>query len=799
MRRAVPFLAALALAAAVAWVAARDRGQTSAVVELSAAARAPRSDVALAPPVEASAARERVAELGAGAAAGRRPRVQVVEIQDAHGAPVAAPWAAFRGEEVLASGATAADGLARIEPSHSEAQLAVAPKNHPVQVFALEPVERQIVALDAGAAVAGVVRVDGLVPAEPVDLKLWCYGYDVLDHLSWPVWEALDDGTETHGTQTLYAVSGSGGSFRFEGLPADFSGDISWEGPFLDARVEDEEERSIDVPGPVENLVVLLEAVPIVVGRVIEPLSGQPVAEADISGAWFRGGRLVESYTHQSEDDGSFAIELGRGANSGLVLEVAHDGGAGSRRYEIELPPGVKVHEVGDLAVLPTRKVSFTVRGPGGEPIGGAHVAPIPRDPGTFSDAEGRGELRLDLAVRALRVVAETFETAEVQLPPPEQPLELTLRRATALALQVATSIEGAGVRIRSPEPPFLRQGEPSWWPEPCGYRSESGARIPEDSVAFFGAADGIYLLNNVRPGIPLSVELVDAGGERLAEQLVTALLPGEMRVVRLAGEAPARTLAGRLLTPEGMPVAGAKVEVGPGSGVACWHGETDSEGGFRVAGLTSERVRLVVTASTPFYAPLVRDPQPVIESPPVQLVLDEGRTLRILVRGPSGLFAQEASAGIRLSGSSWSAHVKTEQGEALRLERAPLAALSVEVWTGARRFEHTLAAGAGQAELDVQIPAWQGFHLRWSAPRALHADERLLVRLWPPDGLPLARRTAPSGPRGEELFPVVFPGRYELTVAVVRENDEVLACEPRWVEVPPDAPAHETVELLPR
>ena len=150
-----------------------------------------------------------------------------VEIRDATSMPLAmAPWAIFRGEEVLAFGTTAQDGLARFPRGTAMGGLAVLPPGRPVQQFALDlAARRQVVALPACASVAGWATVDGLAPLEPVTLVLRVDESRMRDLPSGAL-EALGEDVST--LARFLSPTGPDGSFRFDGLPLDWSGTLSW-------------------------------------------------------------------------------------------------------------------------------------------------------------------------------------------------------------------------------------------------------------------------------------------------------------------------------------------------------------------------------------------------------------------------------------------------------------------------------------------------------------------------------------------------------------------------------------------
>lgn len=812
MKRTRIAVAAVCLALAVAlagWLALRGRaaseqGAAPAAAPLAAPDVRPAAELAAPQGEGEPAPAERVAVASAESAAPAGSALIV--IQDARGSPVpGVRWALFRGADVLAQGTAEADGVATFARTSGEAQLLVAPSARPPQVFAIDlALERQTVELAEGVAIAGIVLVDGLPPREPLALSLGTSSTLLAaGALPEAAWKTLGLRARAGAVKSLDAATGAGGAFRFDGLPEGTTGKLFW--PQQLNLVADTDEEGVKlragllngtlvVEAPAEDLVLRLQTSPRITGRVVQPGTGAPVPGAYVSIAWTDTGSSTEAQT-SADKDGAFALSMAHRLPARIEVRVADAEESGEQDYELEPPSGASTFDTGPLAILPTRTVACIVRDVLDAPISGASVRELPaRDEGRgegWTDAAGGCALRVATDAPAVRASAVGYESAEAPLPTGDGPLVITLRPGTVLEVRLSGDAKSLGLRLSGDEAPFAKDGKPSWMPDPP-QRGPLSFSVPEHGyVSFQDVEDGIYVLTGVRPGLTLALSVTDTYGATLLEQSVGPLAPGERRVVELAVEAPAGVVEGRVVDKEGAPIEGASLSVALAAGGAARSSGLDSQGRFRIAGLAAAPVRIHVQAAG--YVPLAVVAQPIPAGPPLELVLDRGRSVRVRVHGPDGTPVPLAFVGIPLEGS-WPMSAHNAEPGVFLLEHAPLHALTVVATAGGRTFERAIPAGSDPQELDVEIPAWQSCTVRLSGPAELR-EQRVCVELTASEGDP-QRRYLEHGSGDELRFDVVFPGRYTVSAVLWNSGVKTSRSDTVAVEVALAAPASVTLEL---
>jgi hypothetical protein len=612
----------LALAAAGAWLVLRD-GRSASPAEPPDVRPPAGTTVGIAdlePPGTPLAADLLGSERGLVALGGDGAGAQAeVEIRDAAGAPLAgAMWVVFSGDEVFGTGTTGEGGLARFQLGAGAGELAVLPQSSGFQRFALDlAARRQAVALAAGAAVAGRVEIDGREPEEPVALMLRGDAYPPSE-LPAPVFEVLPRDLRAHGY--LQTATGKGGAFRFDGLAPDWSGRLSWRGELFPLRDEHPEDllsgHGLEIHGPAEDLRIELTTAARVVGRVVDPVSG-----AGIQATMWVSCSAHGTYRTESAPDGTFSCSYGRVMPSHVDLRVSTLEQAGARTVAFDIPPGVRIYDVGSIAVRATRTVACVVRDVDGRAIAGAEVRAIPEDQlGARSDPDGLVRLAVPSASQGLRVAAQGFEAAEVPLPTGDDVAAVVLLRDTVLEVRIPPDRPGLGVLLSSSEPPFLQRGEPAWTPEVARMMVSDAHDGEHHRTTFSGRKEGIYSLAGVRPGVALTLSLVDRAGTSVVDLAVGPLQGGDHRVLEPTVAAAPRTLVGRVHDADGVPVRGAAVYLDAFGSRPVLGGETDADGGFRIEDLYAPSVDLAVHAEG--YHRLELAELPVAEAP-LDLVLE--------------------------------------------------------------------------------------------------------------------------------------------------------------------------------
>lgn len=819
LRRGAVVPLVLAVGAAAAWVVTRDRGQTADVAAPgppAALEREARPSAALAPTIQGSEAGEPLDEVGAAAPAVTAE--SVVRMLDSGGAPLArAQWALFRGEEVLASGTTGADGKAHGSLA-GEVELAVAHRARPPlrRALALIPGEETVVTLPAGEVIAGRVTVDGRPPVEPFELLLDARA-PLFAEAGLPpaVWRAL--GREPGDVRALSCKLARDGAFRFEGLlpvrllaerpgrslRENWSWELRWEADWMlvDRQQETRHgyaaERSYSLALPAPDVELALESAARFRGRVIDPLTGAGCPRAWVS--WNDGKR---SDGQAADEAGAFVLLFPDELPARLDLTVTSRENTGKRALAFDLPAVAREYDAGDIALLLAREVAFTVRTAGGQPIAGAQGSAPPggarADPRAVTDAQGRGSLIVSEDARVLRVVALGFDPAEVPLPPWGAAVEVRLRGATALEVRLVPPNPLLGIELRTAENAFERDGKPTLMAE----AQTPGAKLvirPRDDgsqiTTMSGAVDGVHVFSGLRADLALELALVDPYGGALLRETVAPLLSGERRVVTLRVEAELGSVAGRVVAQSGEPVPDARVVLGLGVEREL----TGADGRFAFEAVAVEDVELVVSATG--FAPWLGTVE--VGPEPVELVLAAGRELSLSAVGPGGIPLPEGYVYGVVPGRwpSWSTGGQLAADGRLVLRDLPHEPLALVLKVGGRRFERAVAAEATQLELEVE--AWQTCTVAVAGGAPLAPGERRSVTLSEVDRGPEGtRRATLTGTGDVELrFEPVFPGRYEASVlgygsAGLAAGEQAVLAGPVLVEIDAHAPARVALRL---
>lgn len=369
-------------------------------------------------------------------------------------------------------------------------------------------------------------------------------------------------------------------------------------------------------------------------GRVVDP-RGRPVAGAGI----FLAERLPSRRSWEqalrgepdaeSGRDGSFSVDdLARGTP--LHLLVKADG------YIAAAVQGVRPPVAAPLVVRlePAAMLRGRLLDEAGGPVSGARVqltwqAVLAGDPrerpvgeaierSAVSNAEGRfeivevpaGEVSLDVRAQGF-VPVEGFEAA-VPAPDPDRELVLRLRRGARLEGRVTTAAAApvAGVRI-----------------------SAGGHSASTD-------AEGVYAIDGIAPG-PQEVRVFHPHYRRRARTLRIEEGTNRFDVELEEGF----RVSGRVVDPDGRPVAGAQVRLATVSRAELREHEarTGADGGFVLSPVAAGRYGLEAAASG-FAAAKRPEPVAVVDAPVegIEVVLRRGASVagRVL-----GLAAEELAA----------------------------------------------------------------------------------------------------------------------------------------------------------
>ncbi len=700
-----------------------------------------------------------------------------LEVAGADGRALAGAWVAVIGEDAHLEPATL-DGDGRAEFADAldgTARVLVEPPGAAPQLLQLgRTAGTQRVQLAPGVALAGWLRIDEEAPGEEVALTLKTDG-------GWPPHrEELarfgrmdDERREDPEIQT-----DAFGAFRFEGLPADWSGRLDlpyhlWfrEDPAVGHR---DGERAVVLRGASEDLDLHATRLPVVTGQVVDGVTGEPVAGCSVTCVIDCEANVNTPMTSVACDaNGVFRIPVTPSGGDlrsrwripeervGLErVRLWADGlGGGSAYREFsgdELDP---TGALGRIALAATKVVRFRVLDDGGRPIEGA-LARAGATSGP-ADESGFGELTgVELSAEEMAVGALGYDFALVSLPADaaEVPVEVRLAATNRVEIRMTGPDgevpAGLDIRVRADRPllPDLKHTAVSGlrlrlWP-----RFRSFTRGDERfELTVQPGDDGVFVLHNLIPDVPFTVEAKGRLGNA-AEIAVPGLAADEVRSVELRVEREARRLTGRVTDARGAPLNRVAVEVTFGERLKTT-AFSDGDGGFRFRGVYVEEDEGSLRLSRSGFATR-RIERVALDAEPLAVRLEEGCTLRLRV-------TDETGAALPLRSLSARSAADVVGGEAagdgvLVLKDLPCAIVHLRARVGGVDYEREADSTLG--ELDWVLPAHGTLSVAYAGARVRSnlADFQAIVEALDGSGRRL------ETPLGETPL---LPGRYRVTL----------------------------------
>ena len=570
----------------------------------------------------------------------------VVELREASGRPAAGLGVlVVRGEdEILARGVSGPSGSVAFPAFEAPARvLALAGSALLLDAPLATGHGRHVLELPGPAALAGRVLVAGAPPVEPLRLAFptrgaatppWPLPGPVADALGWRPGQA----------PLPVVTTDADGRFRLPGLAPDWSGAVTLPDGYRFAAGA-EPRRPLT---PREDLVLLLEAVPALTGRVLQPDGTTPAA-----GAWV--GHAVECAggggqgSVLADEDGRFSIPLACSPALRAHLEASLDG-VGHRVLDLhDVPP--EGRDLGDVVLEAVSDLGFVVLDAQGKPVPGA-VARFGwfRSPPT--DAEGRSHLAgLPLSARRLGFHALGHRSREVAVPPAARDEGLVVHLDALAVLEVAVHdpdgrpVPGLELVVESTAALFEggRDG-PEEEQRLLGAAAPQGVRrvgasanAPgRSTTSFLTDAAGAVVLSGLEPGLPLTLLLLDGAGIEVARTTVAALARGERRALELRTPAAARWVHLRIADPEGRPVPGAAVELGGRPPGRRWHESADGRGRIVLGPLFTDVLDLKASGRG-FADRVLLDWHPSGGAAEEEVRLQPPRTVEVRVQDPGG------------------------------------------------------------------------------------------------------------------------------------------------------------------
>ena len=376
----------------------------------------------------------------------------------------------------------------------------------------------------------GSLAMGGLRLRLDCDVRLWG------DHtISRAVLERFDN------PETIVMETEEDGSFRFQNLPADWSGKI-WlpEGVCVNgASRRDEAGQHVYFREPRQGAVVLVTDLPNLRGRIVAS-DGKALSDALVR-AWVDGA--TEPVVGNTDPEGRFELSLDSEGHSGLRLQAVSLDGMQQQDLVFagnEIPPGF---ELGDVTLNPSQRITYRAQNALGEPILGARAQSAGQLlVGSATGEDGWGEAVLPSRVQECWIVAAGYQPKAVPPGGTRENRIVELSPASVLNLRVldaeSLSMSNSKVRVWSGERlyAFGEPYQPSGLDRSIMAGTFVGLGQDQDlpSAEFLTDELGRLNLIGLVAGSPLWVEVVDPLGKPIHQHRVTALGDGEVRDERV-------------------------------------------------------------------------------------------------------------------------------------------------------------------------------------------------------------------------------------------------------------------------
>ena len=294
--------------------------------------------------------------------------------------------------------------------------------------------------------------------------------------------------------------------------------------------------------------------------------------------------------------------------------------------------------DLGDIVLEKPPDLAFHVKDPEGRPIRDARVLSdgLVSEP---TDAEGRTLLGLLPGTRFVIAGAPRFKITKVPLPEKlPDTIEVRLKPAVTLIVRVRPedpAVEMLGLRVTlaydvdeagvvaatSPEFQDVRISTPDPFAGPRTHQTNSYFVRPDSDVAVSGFDRGSVV----------EVRVEDQYRHALLQEKVK-LGDDDTHVIESVVRSNPQTVGGTVLDVEGLPVAGARVEVQGGLWDLWIPPETDGAGRFEIKGVYGPQI--VVTVSAPAPGQLSRAVTIATPTEPVTIKLERARHLAVTLTG---------------------------------------------------------------------------------------------------------------------------------------------------------------------
>ncbi|MEW6747810.1 MAG: sigma-70 family RNA polymerase sigma factor [Planctomycetota bacterium] len=649
-----------------------------------------------------------------------------------------------------------------------------------------EPLERAVgrhrVDLPAGAAISGTVYLDGVPAREPVAVGLAPYeSPDRRVHF----WDALKASVESRAFCTLQnaQLTGPNGSFLFSGLPDGWRGSLRFPECYQHERATED----LRVVAPATGVIVELSSYPRVTGRIVRAGSHDPVPSGRIE---FAIAHPSSRYTGKlsADAEGCFEVPLRRPVLS-LSLDLFDPQNEAARRLELGEIDHRRDLDLGDVELHVARHISFIARDVHGQPVSGAIAA---LDDGSArslpTDADGRatiGPVQPD--VRVMTVHAHGYRSQPVPIARDRDSIDVTLEASPLVTVTVRTPDgdlpKGVELVVAAPSKLFESGGD-TFPPDDVVFELGMTQAMSMSTIHEGDAISGelVYPLKpgaritiaDLRAGCPFTLELRDGVGSIVwREELVLAA--GERREVEAVLSQRTRNLQGRVQDPQGNALPCISVLMQRPKSQRVLSFTTDETGSFS-GGLFADHVDVLAFGDG--YAPVHLENVAVPpEGVPLVLTMDEGLSVRVLIRDAEGREAPADAVWVEVNGR----RINEQSGDEPRdpksewiLEHLPETQLVLKAQVGGRVFDRNHDARA--PEETVVVPSFGSLDLSWTVQMKEGYEYQLCIR--DADGRMFLYRILDQAAITRRFLhvPVLFPGAYDVQL-YLREDGRSKLC----------------------
>lgn len=503
----------------------------------------------------------------------------VLAVFDPDGAPLAGGQVVvFQDAQVLGQAVSGESGEVRFTLPEGEGEVAVWAPWLPAHRQRVALKGRHELRLAGGAAVAGMVLVDGLPPGKPVELQLFSDPQLRSNELFPPSVMAVL-GLKRASFAALRARTDEGGHFRFSGLPELWAGRLEWQGElFLTDGLYDplnSPPKELALAEPAEDVVLRLAGPGLIKARFVTR-EGQPMGSASVVFDVPAQQRLA-SKRQPCAADGTYGRLVQLPFPDEIVLRVASPARDVYAAHFRNPPPTGALWDLGDVVVPPAPALRVEVRNLSGELVVGAEVTASargrPDDPLTATmrtvaatDAAGVALLKVREDVESVSVAHPDY--SPVVMPAPldlDTPVRFTLCPAATLLVDFEVRSADAGADYRGVPNSFYflhftcERAEPgAGW---AASRRPGSSAIGEGNAFSLMSAEPLKPISGSAPaGVPLHLSVIDNFGRAVQEATLAPLAPGEVKRHHVRVEWQPATLRLRALDPAGRPIANAGV-----------------------------------------------------------------------------------------------------------------------------------------------------------------------------------------------------------------------------------------------